>query len=63
MQLGQRGVPVGLRINGIGLRLLDIAARNGVVLEQLLVQVGNAPRVPGGGHAFAVTADGGRKVR
>ena len=36
----QGGVAVGLGVDGVGFRLLRFALRNAVVLEQILVQVG-----------------------
>ena len=47
VELLEGRVAVGLGGDGVGLGLLQVAARDGVVLEELLVQLGDAPRCCG----------------
>ena len=58
----QGGVAVGLGVDGVGFRLLRFALGDAVMLEQILVQVGQPAVGLGGGERLAIGADGRRKV-
>ena len=57
MQLHQGRVAVGLGRDGVGFGLLHLAAREGVVLEELRVEIGDAPEVSRGDLGLAIGAD------
>ena len=57
MQLQQGRVAVGFGGDGVRFGLLLLAARQGVVLEELRVQIGDAPEVSGGDLGLAIGAD------
>ena len=58
----QRRVAVGFGAGGVGLGLLFLAAGNALMLEQVLVHIGQAAGIAGGGQRLAIGADGGGEI-
>jgi len=58
----QGGVAVSLGIDGIGFCLLCFALSYAVMLDKILIQVGEPAVGLGGGERLAISADGRREV-
>ena len=55
--------PVGLGIQSIGFRLIGFALGHAIVLNQFLIQIGEAPGGLRRGDGLAVGTDSGREIR
>ena len=58
----QGRVAISLGVGGVGFRLVGFAPRDALMLDEILVQIGQPPVGPGGGERLAVCADRRRKV-
>ena len=58
----QGRVAIGLGVGGVGFGLLRFALGDALMLDEILVQIGQPAVGPGGGDRLAVCADGRRKV-